>query len=76
MDDGRLWLSLFISSIEVTIVSTALFKISDDLNALTQSHWIIVAYMFTYNGTTILHSTNSLSSMSFLHVEWLEILSD
>ncbi|QDS73246.1 hypothetical protein FKW77_004100 [Venturia effusa] len=44
-----LWLSLFISSIEVTIVSTALFKISDDLNALTQSHWVIVAYLFTYN---------------------------
>lgn len=46
----RLWLSLFISSIEVTIVSTALFKISDDLNALTQSHWVVVAYLFTYNG--------------------------
>ncbi|KAE9962321.1 hypothetical protein EG328_005726 [Venturia inaequalis] len=41
-------LSLFVSMIEITIVSTALFKISDDLLALDKSQWVIVSYLLTF----------------------------
>jgi hypothetical protein len=39
-----------VSSLEITIVSTALLAISDDLKALNKSQWLIVSYLLTFNG--------------------------
>ncbi|KAF5980111.1 major facilitator superfamily domain-containing protein [Fusarium bulbicola] len=47
-----LWICLFLSALETTIVATALRTISDDLDGLTQSNWVVVAYLLTYNGKT------------------------
>ncbi|KAF5673620.1 major facilitator superfamily domain-containing protein [Fusarium circinatum] len=51
-----LWICLFLSALETTIVATALRTISDDLNGLTQSNWVVVAYLLTYNGFLLLFS--------------------
>ncbi|KAF5535779.1 major facilitator superfamily domain-containing protein [Fusarium napiforme] len=44
-----LWICLFLSALETTIVATALRTISDDLDGLMQSNWVVVAYLLTYN---------------------------
>jgi MFS family permease len=44
-----LWLSLFISALDTTIVTTALIKISSGFNALEQGAWLVTAYLLTYN---------------------------
>ncbi|OCK80431.1 putative MSF multidrug transporter [Lepidopterella palustris CBS 459.81] len=44
-----LWLSLFISAMDTTIITTALLRISSDFNALNQSGWLVVTYLLTYN---------------------------
>ncbi|KAH8736187.1 major facilitator superfamily domain-containing protein [Ilyonectria robusta] len=51
-----LWICLFLSALETTIVATALQTISDDLNGLAQSNWVVVAYLLTYNGFLLLFS--------------------
>ena len=51
-----LWLCLFLSGLDTTIVTTALIKISSDFNALDQSAWLITAYLLTYNCKTRLPS--------------------
>ena len=45
-----LWICLFLSALETMIVSTALQTISNDLQDLSKSTWIVVAYLLTYNG--------------------------
>ncbi|KAG9196406.1 hypothetical protein G6011_01527 [Alternaria panax] len=44
-----LWLCLFLSALDTTIVTTALIKISSDFDALEQAAWLITAYLLTYN---------------------------
>ncbi|CAO2648981.1 Nn.00g099300.m01.CDS01 [Neocucurbitaria sp. VM-36] len=44
-----LWLCLFISALDTTIVTTALIKISSGFNALEQGSWLVTAYLLTYN---------------------------
>ncbi|CAN9403798.1 unnamed protein product [Alternaria alternata] len=44
-----LWLCLFLSALDTTIVTTALIKISSDLDSLEQAAWLITAYLLTYN---------------------------
>jgi hypothetical protein len=44
-----LWLCLFISALDTTIITTALIKISSGFNALEQGAWLITAYLLTYN---------------------------
>ncbi|KAF5625330.1 major facilitator superfamily domain protein [Fusarium tjaetaba] len=51
-----LWICLFLSALETTIVATALRTISDDLDGLMQSNWVVVAYLLTYNGFLLLFS--------------------
>ncbi|KAF4468279.1 Major facilitator superfamily domain general substrate transporter [Fusarium albosuccineum] len=51
-----LWICLFLSALETTIVATALRTISDDLDGLAQSNWVVVAYLLTYNGFLLLFS--------------------
>jgi MFS family permease len=46
---AALWLCLFISALDTTIVTTALIKISSGFNALEQGAWLVTAYLLTYN---------------------------
>ncbi|KAB2100782.1 hypothetical protein AG0111_0g10987 [Alternaria gaisen] len=46
---AALWLCLFLSALDTTIVTTALIKISSDLDSLEQAAWLITAYLLTYN---------------------------
>lgn len=52
-----LWICLFISALDTTIVTTALIKISSGFNALEQGTWLITAYLLTYNGMITVHLT-------------------
>ncbi|KAF2740518.1 MFS general substrate transporter [Polyplosphaeria fusca] len=44
-----LWLSLFMSAMDTTIITTALVKVSSSFNALDQSAWLVTSYLLTYN---------------------------
>ena len=44
---------MFLSSLEVTIVSTTLVTITDDLESYSQASWIITTYLLTYTGKRI-----------------------
>ena len=48
---GRLWIALFLSTIETTIVSTALVSITDALHGFDSRDWIVTSYLLTYTGT-------------------------
>jgi VIT1/CCC1 family predicted Fe2+/Mn2+ transporter len=54
---AALWLCLFISAMDTTIVTTALIKISSGFNALEQGAWLVTAYLLTYNCTSLFHDT-------------------
>ncbi|MCJ1306888.1 hypothetical protein MMC25_000532 [Agyrium rufum] len=44
---------LFLSTLELTIVSTALVSISNDLHGFQESSWVVTAYLLTYAGFEI-----------------------
>ncbi|RUP50598.1 major facilitator superfamily domain-containing protein [Jimgerdemannia flammicorona] len=44
-----LGLTLFMTSLDVTIVATALPKIGSELYALDKASWVVTAYILTYN---------------------------
>ncbi|QKX63091.1 uncharacterized protein TRUGW13939_10259 [Talaromyces rugulosus] len=43
-----LWLALFLSTVETTIVSTSLVSITDSLSGFDKRDWIVTAYLLTY----------------------------
>ncbi|EEU41468.1 uncharacterized protein NECHADRAFT_53897 [Fusarium vanettenii 77-13-4] len=45
-----LWISLFLSTLETTIVSTSLVSITDALNGFILRDWIVTSYLLTYTG--------------------------
>ena len=47
----RLCLGVFLSSLETTVIATALVTISSDLGHFDKSSWIVVAYLLTYTGS-------------------------
>jgi MFS family permease len=49
---ARLCLGVFLSSLETTIIATALVTISSDLGHFDKSSWIVVAYLLTYTGNS------------------------
>ncbi|KAI1378450.1 putative MFS multidrug transporter [Hypoxylon crocopeplum] len=51
-----LWLSLFLCSLETTIVSTSLIHIANDLHDLGDASWIVVAYLLTFNAFMLIWS--------------------
>src|SRR5688500_2844926 len=53
-DSCRLWISLFVSAMDGTIVTTALIKISSSFGALDRAAWLVTAYLLTYNGTNVI----------------------
>lgn len=46
----RLCLALFLVSLEVSIVSTSLVAITNDLQGFGQFSWLVTAYLLTYTG--------------------------
>lgn len=49
LNKSRLCLALLLSSLESTIVSTALVSIGSEFHNLEQSNWIIISYLLTYS---------------------------
>ncbi|PVI05321.1 MFS general substrate transporter [Periconia macrospinosa] len=47
-------LSLFLASLEVSIVSTVLVSIARDLHNFTETGWIVSAYLLTYSGFLVI----------------------
>jgi MFS family permease len=47
---GRLCLSIFLVNFEVTVVSTSLISITNDIGGFGRSSWVVTAYLFTYTG--------------------------
>lgn len=62
---GRLFLGLLLSTLETTIVSTALITIASDLGGYDKSNWIIVAYLLTYTGMLL-----QVIMVIFLDLSW------
>ena len=48
-----LLLCLYLVNLEVTIVSTSLVNIANDLSGFDKSNWIITGYLITYTGFII-----------------------
>ncbi|KAF2468467.1 MFS general substrate transporter [Lindgomyces ingoldianus] len=46
-------LAIFLANLEVTIVSTSLISITNDLNGFSRTGWVVVAYLITYTGFII-----------------------
>lgn len=45
-----MWLSLFLSTLETTIVSTSLVSITNALDGFLYRDWVVTAYLLTYTG--------------------------
>ncbi|KAL4964021.1 putative MFS multidrug transporter [Aspergillus stella-maris] len=50
----RLWISLFLAALDSTIISTAVFDISNSFNSTSKSAWIVTSYLLTYNAFVLL----------------------
>jgi hypothetical protein len=46
----RLYVSLFLANFEISVMSTSLIAITDDLKEFNKSNWIVTAYLVTYTG--------------------------
>ena len=50
---NRLSLALFLTNMEIPIVTTSIVGITDDLQGFNQSSWLTVAYLLTYVGRAL-----------------------
>ncbi|RHZ55168.1 uncharacterized protein CDV56_106552 [Aspergillus thermomutatus] len=46
----NVWIALFLSTIETTVVSTSLVSITNALNGFLIKDWVVTAYLLTYTG--------------------------
>lgn len=51
-----LCLSLFLSTLETTIVSTSLISITNALGPFEQRDWVVTAYLITYTGFLVVYA--------------------
>lgn len=49
-----MWVALFLSTVETTIVSTSLVSITNALSGFDKRDWIVTAYLLTYTGAVAL----------------------
>lgn len=49
-----MWIALFLSTVETTIVSTSLVSITNALSGFDKRDWIVNAYLLTYTGAVTL----------------------
>jgi hypothetical protein len=48
-------LCLYLVNIEVTIVSTSLVTITNELLGFDRANWVVAGYLITYTGTVSIH---------------------
>jgi hypothetical protein len=48
-----IWIALFLSTLETTIVSTSLVSIADALSGFEERNWVVTSYFLTYTGKII-----------------------
>ncbi|KAM0244508.1 hypothetical protein ACHAP5_006189 [Fusarium lateritium] len=53
---AALWISLFLSTLETTIVSTSLVSITNALNGFILRDWIVTSYLLTYTGFLVIYA--------------------
>ncbi|RFU74580.1 mfs-type transporter [Trichoderma arundinaceum] len=53
---AALWISLFLSTLETTIVSTSLVSITNALDGFILRDWIVTAYLLTYTGFLVIYA--------------------
>jgi MFS family permease len=46
-------IAIFLPNLEVSIVSTALVTITNDLQGFSKTGWVVVAYLVTYTGRSL-----------------------
>lgn len=51
-----MWIALFLSTLETTIVSTSLVSITNTLNGFNLRDWVVTAYLITYTGFLIMYA--------------------
>ncbi|KAK3501075.1 putative MFS multidrug transporter [Neurospora crassa] len=51
-----MWIALFLSTLETTIVSTSLVSITNTLNGFNLRDWVVTAYLITYTGFLIIYA--------------------
>ncbi|OIW28775.1 MFS general substrate transporter [Coniochaeta ligniaria NRRL 30616] len=51
-----LCLSLFLSTLETTIVSTSLISITDALGGFDERDWVVTSYLITYTGFLVIYA--------------------
>ena len=57
---GRVLLCLYLVNIEVTIVSTSLVEVTNDLHGFDETSWVVSGYLVTYTGESRLFATGPL----------------
>lgn len=50
----RIYVGDFLVNLEISIVSTSLVSITDDLKSFSQSSWVVTAYLLTYTSFMII----------------------
>ncbi|GKU05363.1 unnamed protein product [Fusarium langsethiae] len=63
---AALWLSLFLSTLETTIVSTSLVSITDALNGFILRDWIVTSYLLTYTGFLTIYAKLSINVVDLI----------
>ena len=53
---SRLYIGLLLSSLESTIVSTALVNIADDFKNYNESNWVVITYLLTYSSFLMVYA--------------------
>ncbi|KAL2267092.1 hypothetical protein VTJ83DRAFT_4369 [Remersonia thermophila] len=51
-----IWIALFLSTLETTIVSTSLVSIADSLSGFEERNWVVTSYFLTYTGFLVIYA--------------------
>ncbi|KAL1836435.1 hypothetical protein VTJ49DRAFT_5156 [Mycothermus thermophilus] len=51
-----IWIALFLSTLETTIVSTSLVSIADALSGFEERNWVVTSYFLTYTGFLVIYA--------------------
>ncbi|KAL8295667.1 hypothetical protein RB597_009236 [Gaeumannomyces tritici] len=70
---GMLLTSLLFSLIDTTIVSTSLLETAQDLGSFSEATWIMLSYLLTYMGFSVIFAKLSdiFGRLAMLEVSWL-----
>jgi len=63
-----IWIALFLSTLETTIISTSLVAIADALSGFDERNWVVTAYFLTYTGTLLIYPFVDMEASSSFFV--------